>query len=95
MKVGKAAPKKTQVPSVVGQTVGQAKQTLQAAGFTNVQFADGSNQSDTAFVTQQDPQGNSEIDGDPAGTTITLTTVGGDGNGNGNGGGGFLGGGTG
>ncbi|WP_405616374.1 Stk1 family PASTA domain-containing Ser/Thr kinase [Streptomyces sp. NBC_00076] len=94
MKVGKAAPKKTQVPSVVGQTVGQAKQTLQAAGFTNVQFADGSNQSDTAFVSQQDPQGNSEIDGDPAGTAVTLTTVGGDGNGNGNGGG-FFGGGTG
>ncbi|CAM5736286.1 non-specific serine/threonine protein kinase OS=Streptomyces alboniger OX=132473 GN=pknB PE=4 SV=1 [Streptomyces alboniger] len=95
MKVGKAAPKKTPVPSVVGQTVGQAKQTLQAAGFTNIQFANGSNQSDTAFVTQQDPQGNSEIDGDPAGTTVTLTTVGGDGNGNGNGGGGFFGGGTG
>ncbi|WSQ10485.1 Stk1 family PASTA domain-containing Ser/Thr kinase [Streptomyces sp. NBC_01231] len=94
MKVGKAAPKKTPVPSVVGQTVGQAKQTLQAAGFTNIQFADGSNQSDTAFVSQQDPQGNSEIDGDPAGTTVTLTTVGGDGNGNGNGGG-FFGGGTG
>ncbi|MEV2210711.1 Stk1 family PASTA domain-containing Ser/Thr kinase [Streptomyces sp. NPDC050997] len=93
MKVGKAAEKKTQVPSVVGQTVGQAKQTLQAAGFTNIQFADGSNQSDTAFVTQQDPQGNSEIKGDPAGTAITLTTIGGDnGNGGNNGGGGFIGG---
>jgi len=92
MKVGKAAEKKTQVPSVVGQTVGQAKQTLQAAGFTNIQFADGSNQSDTAFVAQQDPQGNSEVKGDPAGTAITLTTIGGDNGNGGNNGGGFIGG---
>ena len=95
MKVGKAAPKKTPVPSVVGQTVGQAKQTLQAAGFTNIKFADGSNQSDTAFVSQQDPQGNTETDGDPAGTTVTLTTIGGDNGNGGGGGGGFFGGGTG
>ncbi|MDH6625160.1 beta-lactam-binding protein with PASTA domain/predicted Ser/Thr protein kinase [Streptomyces sp. LBL] len=99
IQVGKAAPKKVQVPIVVAQTVGQAKQTLQAAGFTNIRFADGSDQSDTALVQQQDPQGNSEVD-DPANTQVTLTTVGfGGGNGNngggGNGGGGFLSGGNG
>lgn len=87
---------KTQVPSVVGQTVGQAKQTLNAQGFTNIRFADGSDQSDTAFVQQQDPQPGTEVD-DPAGTTITLTTVGfgnggNNGGGNGDNGGGFLGG---
>ncbi|MEU6177794.1 Stk1 family PASTA domain-containing Ser/Thr kinase [Streptomyces coeruleorubidus] len=79
---------KTRVPQVVGQTVGQAKQTLAAAGFTSIQFAGGSDQSDTALVSGQDPQGNSEVD-DPAGTTITLQTVGfGNNGGNNNGGGG-------
>ncbi|MEU1934817.1 Stk1 family PASTA domain-containing Ser/Thr kinase [Streptomyces coeruleorubidus] len=79
---------KTRVPQVVGQTVGQAKQTLAAAGFTNIQFAGGSDQSDTALVSGQDPQGNQEVD-DPAGTTITLQTVGlGNNGGNNNGGGG-------
>ncbi|MFJ4975067.1 Stk1 family PASTA domain-containing Ser/Thr kinase [Streptomyces coeruleorubidus] len=83
---------KTRVPQVVGQTVGQAKQTLAAAGFTNIQFAGGSDQSDTALVSGQDPQGNQEVD-DPAGTTITLQTVGfGNNGGNNNGGGGGNGG---
>ncbi|GCB47679.1 serine/threonine protein kinase prkC [Streptomyces sp. NL15-2K] len=94
IQIGKAA-QKTQVPVVVGQTVGQAKQILNAQGFANIQFADGSDQSDTAFVQQQDPQGNSEVD-DPAGTTITLTTIGVGNNGGNNGGndngGGFIGG---
>ncbi|MER8219757.1 Stk1 family PASTA domain-containing Ser/Thr kinase [Streptomyces sp. NPDC094143] len=81
---------KTRVPQVVGQTVAQAKQTLAAAGFTNIQFANGSDQSDNALVTGQDPQGNQEVD-NPAGTTVTLQTVGFGGNNNGgnnNGGGG-------
>ncbi|MYS91435.1 MULTISPECIES: Stk1 family PASTA domain-containing Ser/Thr kinase [Streptomyces] len=89
---------KTRVPQVVGQTVGQAKQTLAAAGFTNIQFAGGSDQSDTALVSGQDPQGNQEVD-DPAGTTITLQTVGfgnnGGNNNGGNGNGGIFGGVTG
>jgi serine/threonine-protein kinase len=81
---------KTRVPQVVGQTVAQAKQALAAAGFTNIQFANGSDQSDNALVTGQDPQGNQEVD-NPAGTTVTLQTVGFGGNNNGgnnNGGGG-------
>jgi serine/threonine-protein kinase len=94
IQIGQKVEKK-QVPSVIGQTVGQAKQTLNAQGFTNIQFANGSDQSDTAFVQQQDPQPGTEVD-DPAGTTITLTTVGfGNGGNGGNGGdngGGFIGG---
>ncbi|MFJ8466473.1 Stk1 family PASTA domain-containing Ser/Thr kinase [Streptomyces swartbergensis] len=87
---------KTRVPQVVGQTVGQAKQILAAAGFTKIQFAGGSDQSDTAVVAGQDPQGNTEVD-DPAGTTITLQTVGfgnnnGGNNNGGNGNGGIFGG---
>ncbi|MDL5202658.1 Stk1 family PASTA domain-containing Ser/Thr kinase [Streptomyces sp. ALI-76-A] len=95
IEVGKAKPQeKTQVPTVVGRTVQQAKQILQAAGFTNIQFQNGSDQSDTALVTGQDPGGNSEVD-NPAGTQITLQSVGVGGNNNGNnngGGGGFFGG---
>ncbi|WDV53028.1 Stk1 family PASTA domain-containing Ser/Thr kinase [Streptomyces coeruleorubidus] len=84
--------KKTPVPTVVGQSVGQAKQILAAAGFTNIQFAGGSDQSDNAIVSGQDPQGNTEVD-DPAGTTITLQTVGfGNNNGGNNNGGGGNGG---
>ncbi|MEU3849222.1 Stk1 family PASTA domain-containing Ser/Thr kinase [Streptomyces sp. NPDC029554] len=73
---------KVRVPQVVGQTVGQAKQALAAAGFTNIQFANGSDQNDNALVTGQDPQGNQEVD-NPAGTTVTLQTVGFGGNNNG------------
>jgi serine/threonine-protein kinase len=85
--VGKAQEQqKTQVPDVRGRTVAVAKQMLNAAGFTNIQFAPGSDGSDAAFVTGQDPKGNDKVD-DPAGTTITLTTVGfGNGNNGGNGG---------
>ncbi|WP_327696179.1 Stk1 family PASTA domain-containing Ser/Thr kinase [Streptomyces sp. NBC_00459] len=78
----KAEEQKTKVPNVVGQTVGQAKQTLQAAGFTQIQFTQGSDQSDTAFVTAQDPGKDTEVD-DPGSTQITLQSVG-FGNGNGN-----------
>ncbi|MET9391815.1 Stk1 family PASTA domain-containing Ser/Thr kinase [Streptomyces sp. NPDC006624] len=89
IQIGKKKEKqKVRVPQVVGQTVGQAKQTLAQAGFTNIQFAGGSDQGDNALVTGQDPQGNKEVD-DPANTPITLQTVGFGGNngGNNNGGG--------
>ncbi|MGW1953631.1 Stk1 family PASTA domain-containing Ser/Thr kinase [Streptomyces sp. NPDC001920] len=100
IQIGKAAPQKTRVPTVVGQTVGQAKQILQQSGFTNIQFAGGSDSSDNALVADQDPKGNQQVD-DPANTQITLTTVsfGGDNGGNNgggdNGGGGIFGGVTG
>ncbi|MGX1368775.1 beta-lactam-binding protein with PASTA domain/predicted Ser/Thr protein kinase [Streptomyces canus] len=94
IQIGKAADK-TEVPSVVGRTVGQAKQILNNAGFTNIQFANGSDRSDTALVAQQDPQAGSEV-GDPGSTQINLTTVSvGGGNNGGNNGGGFFGGGGG
>ncbi|MFJ5729147.1 Stk1 family PASTA domain-containing Ser/Thr kinase [Streptomyces paradoxus] len=83
---------KIKVPQVVGQTVGQAKQILAQAGFTNIQFAGGSDQSDNALVAAQNPGPNQEVD-DPAATTITLQTVGvGGGNNGGNGNGGIFGG---
>ncbi|WP_105970212.1 Stk1 family PASTA domain-containing Ser/Thr kinase [Streptomyces geranii] len=83
IQIGKQAEQqKTQVPNVIGQTVGQAKQTLQAAGFTNIQFTNGSDQSDNAFVTGQNPGQGNEVD-DPGNTQITLQSVG-FGNGNGN-----------
>jgi len=76
IQIGKQAEQeKTQVPNVVGQTVGQAKQTLQAAGFTNIQFTNGSDQSDTAIVTGQDPGQGNEVD-DPGNTQVTLQSVG-------------------
>ncbi|AMW11677.1 serine/threonine protein kinase [Streptomyces qaidamensis] len=84
---------KVKVPQVVGQTVGQAKQILAQAGFTTIQFAGGSDQSDNALVVGQNPGPNQEVD-DPAGTTIALQTVGGGGGNNngGNGNGGIFGG---
>ncbi|MEU4463257.1 Stk1 family PASTA domain-containing Ser/Thr kinase [Streptomyces sp. NPDC024017] len=83
---------KVKVPQVVGQTVGQAKQILAQAGFTNIQFANGSDQSDNALVAGQNPGPNQEVD-DPAATTVTLQTVGvGGGNNGGNGNGGIFGG---
>ncbi|WP_127354753.1 Stk1 family PASTA domain-containing Ser/Thr kinase [Actinacidiphila soli] len=87
-----SGPSQTTVPSVLGQTVKQAKQTLQAAGFNNIAFANGSASDDNAIVTNQDPGGNSPAD--PTSQTVTLTTMGGGGNGGGNGGG-FIGGGNG
>ncbi|WP_327402770.1 Stk1 family PASTA domain-containing Ser/Thr kinase [Streptomyces sp. NBC_01288] len=88
IQIGKVS--QTQVPNVVGQTVANAKQILQQNGFTNIQFADNSDQGDNAIVTQQDPGSGNQVD-DPGNTQITLTTVG-TGNGNNNGGGGFFGG---
>ncbi|CAL9522811.1 Stk1 family PASTA domain-containing Ser/Thr kinase [Streptomyces sp. enrichment culture] len=91
--VGKAV-EKAKVPEIqLGTQLAQAKQTLQQAGFTNIQVTGPGD--DNAVVVQQNPPANQEVD-DPAATQITLTTVpgnGGNGNGgNGNGGGGFFGG---
>jgi serine/threonine-protein kinase len=91
IQIGKKEQQKARVPQVVGQTVGQAKQTLAQAGFTNIQFANGSDQSDNALVAAQDPQADQEVD-DPAATTVTLQTVGVGGNNGGNGNGGIFGG---
>ncbi|MGJ5754621.1 serine/threonine-protein kinase [Streptomyces puniciscabiei] len=84
----------TQVPDVRGRTVAVAKQMLTAAGFTNIQFAPGSDGSDTAIVSSQDPKPNQQVD-NPGGTPVTLTTISFGGNNGGNGGngnGGFIGG---
>nr|BFD83809.1 Stk1 family PASTA domain-containing Ser/Thr kinase [Streptomyces sp. Xyl84] len=94
IQVGKQVQQKTQVPQVQGKKVAEAKQILTAAGFTNIQFA-GSGGDDNAFVLKQDPQPGQQVD-DPAGTQITLTTIGGGGgNGGDNNGGGHGGGGPG
>ncbi|MYT32537.1 MULTISPECIES: Stk1 family PASTA domain-containing Ser/Thr kinase [unclassified Streptomyces] len=83
--VGKAA--QAQVPEVRGKKVKDAKQILQQAGFTSIQFAGGSSQDDNAMVVNQDPPPGTQ--GDPASTTVNLTTVGGD---NGDNSGGIFGG---
>ncbi|MDV9175863.1 Stk1 family PASTA domain-containing Ser/Thr kinase [Streptomyces sp. W16] len=89
IQIGKST--QVQVPSVVGQTVKNAKQQLQQQGFTNIQFADGSDQSDNALVTQIDPGAGNTVD--PSNTTITLTTLSvGNGNNNGGNNGGLFGG---
>lgn len=88
IQVGKAATQ-AQVPNVVTQTVKQAKQTLAQNGFNNVQFADGSDQSDNAIVINQNPTPGTQAD--PNSTTVTLTTQS-VGNGNNNGGTNFFGG---
>lgn len=89
--VGKAV-EKTKVPEIkLGTPLGQAQQTLQQAGFTNIQVT-GPNDGN-AVVIQQTPPAGTEVD-DPAATQITLTTVGGNGGGNngGNNNGGIIGG---
>ncbi|MFI6245034.1 Stk1 family PASTA domain-containing Ser/Thr kinase [Streptomyces sp. NPDC051016] len=84
IQIGKAK-QQTAVPSVVTQTLKQARQTLQASGFTNIQVNGDS--SDDAIVASQDPQANTGVT-DPGSTTITLTTVSvGNGNNGGNNGG--------
>ncbi|MBW8798439.1 MAG: Stk1 family PASTA domain-containing Ser/Thr kinase [Streptomyces sp.] len=90
IQIGKAQ-QQTAVPSVFGQTVKQAKQTLQAAGFTQIQFNGDS--SDNALVIGQDPQANTP-ENDPGSTTVTLTTqsTGNGNNGGNNGGTNFFGG---
>ncbi|MBQ0998002.1 Stk1 family PASTA domain-containing Ser/Thr kinase [Streptomyces sp. RK62] len=90
IQIGKQAAQKAQMPNVVGQTLGQAKQTLAQAGFTNIQLENGSDQNDNALVVRQDPNAGQQVD--PAKTTVKLTTVGfggGDNNGGGNNGGPF------
>ncbi|MFJ4899212.1 MULTISPECIES: Stk1 family PASTA domain-containing Ser/Thr kinase [unclassified Streptomyces] len=91
LKVSKGPPEPTTkpVPEVRGKKVSEAKQMLTDAGFTNIQFAEGSSDDDNAYVANLDPQPNTQAD--PAATTITLTTMGGNGNGDGDGNG-FLGG---
>ncbi|MFJ7767759.1 Stk1 family PASTA domain-containing Ser/Thr kinase [Streptomyces sp. NPDC097107] len=89
--VGKAV-KKKKVPEIkLGTPLQQAQQTLQQAGFTNIQV-NGPNDGN-AVVIQQNPPAGTEVD-DPAATQITLTTVGGNGGGNNGGGngGGIIGG---
>ncbi|MFD5405280.1 Stk1 family PASTA domain-containing Ser/Thr kinase [Streptomyces griseorubiginosus] len=93
IQIGKAADK-TEVPDVRGRTVAQARQILNSAGFNNIQFANGSDQSDNALVLQQNPNGGDEVN-DPGSTQITLATVSAGGGNNGNNGGGFFGGGNG
>ncbi|MFF4314432.1 Stk1 family PASTA domain-containing Ser/Thr kinase [Streptomyces sp. 900105755] len=90
IQIGKAQ-QQTAVPSVFGQTVKQARQTLQAVGFTQIQINGDS--SDNAIVTGQDPAANTP-ETDPGSTTITLTTqsVGNGNNGGNNGGTNFFGG---
>ena len=59
--------------------------SLAQAGFTNIQFENGSDQNDNALVVRQDP--NAGRPADPANTPVKLTTVGfggGDNNGGGN-----------
>ncbi|QIY97081.1 Stk1 family PASTA domain-containing Ser/Thr kinase [Streptomyces sp. S1D4-11] len=91
IQIGKAAATQTQVPNVVTQTVKQARQTLQQNGFNNIQFADGSDQSDNAIVISQNPQQGTQAD--PNSTAIILTTQSlGNNNGGNNGGNGFFGG---
>jgi serine/threonine-protein kinase len=92
-------PAQTQVPvpaQILGKRVGEAKQILAQAGFTNVQIAPGNPGDDNAIVTGSNPPPGTPAD--PATTPIVLTTIGGDGNNNGGGngggndGGGFFGG---
>ncbi|MGW0083182.1 Stk1 family PASTA domain-containing Ser/Thr kinase [Streptomyces sp. NPDC003393] len=74
----------TQVPGVTGQTVAQATQILNGAGFTNVRVR-GSNDPN-ALVIDQDPKPNQPV-GNPGATQITLTAFGGGNNQGGNNGG--------
>ncbi|MFF7330457.1 Stk1 family PASTA domain-containing Ser/Thr kinase [Streptomyces sp. NPDC090306] len=90
IQIGKAVQKST-VPDVRGQTVKDATAALKAAGYNNIQFANGSSRDDNARVLQQDPAGNSQVDS-PDNTTVTLTTIGGNGNDNGGNNGGLFGG---
>ncbi|MFI6648540.1 Stk1 family PASTA domain-containing Ser/Thr kinase [Streptomyces sp. NPDC050529] len=78
---GPTQPPTVPVPEVRGGKVSDAQQKLADAGFTQIQFAEGSSQDGNALVANIDPQPNTQAD--PATTVITLTTVGGNGNGNG------------
>ncbi|PZT72841.1 MULTISPECIES: Stk1 family PASTA domain-containing Ser/Thr kinase [unclassified Streptomyces] len=72
---GPTQPPTVAIPEVRGHKVSEAKQLLTQAGFTNIQFAEGSSDDDNAMVANADPQPGTQSD--PANTTVTLTTVGG------------------
>jgi len=72
---GPTQPPTVAIPEVRGHKVSEARQMLTQAGFTNIQFAEGSSDDDNAMVANADPQPGTQSD--PAGTTVTLTTVGG------------------
>ncbi|MER8083772.1 Stk1 family PASTA domain-containing Ser/Thr kinase [Streptomyces sp. NPDC058316] len=76
---GPQQPAQVAVPEVRTKKVSDAKQLLAQAGFTNIQFANGSSPDDNAIVSGIDPQPGTQVD--PS-TPVTLTTVGGNGNGN-------------
>ena len=85
LKIGKQAPQQqTPLPEVRGRKLSEAQQLLAQAGFTNIKV-NGSNDPN-AFVISQDPQPNQPVD-NPAGTQVTLTTIGGGANHAGNRGG--------
>ncbi len=86
IQIGKAANQQTPVPSVVAQTLKNARKILQSNGFNNIQIVNGNPTDDNAIVTGQTPQANTPTDPN---TAITLTTVstGGNNGGAGNGGG--------
>ncbi|MFD9790907.1 Stk1 family PASTA domain-containing Ser/Thr kinase [Streptomyces sp. NPDC059070] len=74
---GPQSPQPVPVPGVLGMTVKQATEKLNAAGFSNIQFAPGSSNDDKARVLSQTPGPNTPAD--PATTGIVLTTIGGGG----------------
>ncbi|MFE7351645.1 Stk1 family PASTA domain-containing Ser/Thr kinase [Streptomyces sp. NPDC057543] len=76
---GPQQPAQVPVPEVRTSKLSEAKQKLAEAGFTNIQFANGSSQDDNAIVSGIDPQPGTPVDPN---APITLTTVGGNGNGN-------------
>ncbi|MCX5388346.1 Stk1 family PASTA domain-containing Ser/Thr kinase [Streptomyces sp. NBC_00083] len=82
-------PTQAQIPgNLLGMTVKKATQTLNDAGFSNIQFAAGSSNDDKAHVLSVTPGGGTMADPNQP---VTLTTIGGGGGGNGgndNGGGG-------
>jgi serine/threonine-protein kinase len=80
------------VPPVIGQTVKQARQTLQQQGFNNVQIADGSDSSDNAIVTNQNPLPGTPADPNSTAVILTTPSVGNNNGGNNNGGTNFFGG---
>lgn len=89
IQIGKEAEdeeQQVQVPSVVGQTLDNARQILEGAGLKvgNVNSQDGN-----ALVFDQDPDPGQQV---AEGTAVNLTTAGQNNGGGNNGGGGFLGG---
>jgi serine/threonine-protein kinase len=86
VQIAKTAQDQTQVPDVVGKTLGEAKQLFQQA---QLNFTVSGPQDDNAIVTSANPNAGQQV---PRGTNIALTTVG---SGQGNGNGGFFGGGFG